>query len=225
MSDRSSSAVLGGLAGVGSIVVAIAALVVLPLWSFPDTDTTARALTTFVVDHRSRLQAMMALYVVAVTLWLVFAAAIAAHLRAAALPGRPAGGALACFAFGSVGFVTLLLAGFTAMDVLVYRGHRTGDPTLLYDLTFGLLAMSGMPTAMALAGFAALVRRSRVLPQYTGWLAIVTALAHVLLLLSFIVPSGFFSLEGFGIVAIPGLLWIWIAATGVALLRARHVTG
>ena len=225
MPGSRSSAALGGCAGVASIAVAIAALVVLPLWSFPDTDTTARALTTFVVDHRARLQAMMALYVITVTLWLVFAVAAAAYLREAGAPPRAAGGALACFAFGSVGFVTLLLAGFTSMDLLVYRGSHARDPILLYDLAFGLLAMSGMPTAVALGGFAAIVRRGRMLPQYTGWLAIVTALAHVLLLLSFVVPSGFFSLEGFGIVAIPGLLWVWIVATGVELLRRRHVTG
>jgi hypothetical protein len=222
---RRSSAALAGFAGVASIAVAIAALVVLPLWSFPDTDTTAPDLTTFVVDHRARLQAMMALYVVAVTLWLVFAVAAAAYLREAGAPPRAAGGPLACFAVGSVGFVTLLLAGFTAMDLLVYRASHARDPVLLYDLAFGLLAMSGMPTAVALGGFAAIVRRGRMLPQYTGWLAIVTALAHVLLLLSFVVPSGFFSLEGFGIVAIPGLLWLWIVATGVELLRRRHVTG
>jgi hypothetical protein len=47
--------------------------------------------------------------------------------------------------------VALLLAGFTAFFVLVYRGADVGDPRLLYDLTFGLLATSGAPTAIALA--------------------------------------------------------------------------
>jgi hypothetical protein len=52
---------------------------------------------------------------------------------------------LGCFLLGFVSFVTLLLAGFTAFFVLVYRGAEAPDPKLLYDLAFGLLAMSGAP--------------------------------------------------------------------------------
>jgi hypothetical protein len=53
-------------------------------------------------------------------------------------------------------------------------------------------------------------------------LAAVTAATHLLLLTSFIATSGFFALEGLIIAAVPAVLWIWIADTGAALLRAAH---
>jgi hypothetical protein len=51
---------------------------------------------------------------------------------------------------------------------------------LLYDLTFGLLAMSGMPTVIALAAFATAVYRHGVLPRYTAHLAFAAAVVHPL---------------------------------------------
>jgi len=124
---------------------------------------------------------------------------------------------------GFVAFVTLLLAGFTAFFVLVYRDADVGDPRLLYDLTFGLLAMSGAPTAIALGSYAAMVFRSTALPQWTAWLGVVGALAHIALLASFslVVSEGFFSLEGQVITALPATLFIWIIGTGIAMLGHR----
>jgi len=118
--------------------------------------------------------------------------------------------------------VTLLLVGFTAFFLLAYRDGEVGDPRLLYDLAFGLLAMSGAPTAIALAAYAALVRRSAVLPRWTAWLGVLGAVAHVLLFASFVVSEGFFSLEGEVILAIPATLFAWIIGTGIAMLRAER---
>jgi hypothetical protein len=150
---------------------------------------------------------------------LVFGAGVWLRLRRASGPESLAS---ACFAFGLVGFVTLLLAGFTAFFVLVYRDADVGDPRLLYDLTFGLLAMSGAPTAIALGSYAALVFRSAALPRWTAWLGLVGALAHVALLASFLVSEGFFSLEGQVITAFPATLFAWIIGTGIAMLANEH---
>jgi hypothetical protein len=120
--------------------------------------------------------------------------------------------------FGS--FVTLLFAGFTAFFVLVYRAPEASDPRLLYDLAFGLLAMSGAPTALALGSYAAHVFRGHRLPGWTAWLAAVAALAHVALLASLVLTSGFFSLTGAVIIATPATLFAWIVGTSVVMLRA-----
>lgn len=93
---------------------------------------------------------------------------------------------------------------------------------LLYDLTFGLLAMSGMPTAIALIAYAGVVFRTRGLPFATAWIALVAAAAHVALLASFVIEEGFFSLQGEVIMTIPATLFLWIAVTGVALLRTEE---
>jgi len=127
---------------------------------------------------------------------------------------------LACFAIGLVAFVTLLFAGFTSFWVLVYRAPGVSDPRLLYDLAFGLIAISGMPTALALGSYAALIFLGGPAPRWTAWLAVLGALAHVALLASFVVADGFFSLEGGVILAVPATLFAWIVGTGIAMLRA-----
>ena len=111
----------------------------------------------------------MVLNTAAVGLWLVFGAGVWLWLR------ETAGGESilsVCFLIGLVSFVTLLLAGFTAFFVLVYRAPEVSDPRLLYDLSFGLLAMSGIPTALALGSYAALAFDTDRLP---GWTASVAA--------------------------------------------------
>jgi hypothetical protein len=52
----------------------------------------------------------------------------------------------------------------------------------------------------------------------------VAALAHLVLLASLVITSGFFSLEGGVIIAIPATLFAWILGTGIVLLR-RQIKG
>jgi hypothetical protein len=131
----------------------------------------------------------------------------------------------ACFLFGVVSFVTLLLAGFTCFLVLTYRAQQISDARLLYDISFALLAMSGLPTAVALGSYAWLTFRSRHLPAWTAALGAVGEVAHVLLLASFLVSAGFFSLEGQVITVVPATLFLWILGTGIALLRDASPQG
>ena len=199
------------LGGAGSIAV--------DLLDAPATAASAAEIVESVKGDRTALLVGMLLSTAAVSLWFVFGASVWLRLRRATGPESLAS---ACFAFGFVGFVTLLLAGFTAFFLLVYRDADVGDPRLLYDLTFGLLAMSGAPTAIALGSYAALVFRSTALPRWTAWLGLVGALSHVALLASFVVSEGFFSLEGQVITAIPATLFVWIIGTGIAMLASEH---
>jgi hypothetical protein len=162
----------------------------------------------------------MTLNTIGVTLWLVFGVGVWLRLRAAAgkdefLP--------ACFGFGLAGFTTLILAGFVPFFVFAQRLPAPPEPSLLYDLTFGMLAMSSAPTVVACSAYAALIFRTAALPRWTAWLAAIAAAAHVVLLASFLVSDGFFSLEGQVITVIPGTLFVWILGTGIAmLLEARR---
>lgn len=124
--------------------------------------------------------------------------------------------------------------GSTAADITAFvHAHRSAllvamvlntpdasDSRLLYDVAFGLLAMSGAPTALALGSYAALVLRAGRLPWWTALVAAVAALAHLVLLASFLVTGGFFSLEGAVIIAIPATLFAWITGTGIAMATA-----
>src|SRR5690348_10900463 len=145
---------VAGCAGVAGIAIPFVGLAILPIWQFPATTATATQVEVFVDGHRAALKAMMLAYTVGVTLWLVFGATLWAGLRET----LPASSGLAtCFAAGVIGFVSLLLAGFVAFDVLVYRSLAPAVGQVLYDLTFGLLAMSGLPTAVALTAYAVAV--------------------------------------------------------------------
>jgi hypothetical protein len=110
--------------------------------------------------------------------------------------------------------------GTRSSSAEIYRGGYGQNARLLYDLTFGMLAMSGVPTAVALASYCALVWRSGRLPRWTAVLAAIAATAHVVLLASFLVGDGFFSLQGQVISAIPATLFVWILGTAVAMLAA-----
>jgi hypothetical protein len=207
---------LAGLAGVVSIALGIAGAIVDQMWTFPGTGATAGEIAGFVGAHRSALLVAMVLTTTVVGLWLLFGVGVWLWLRETASSES----ALSmCFLVELVSFVTLLLAGFTVFFAFVYRAGDASDPRLVYDLSFGLLAMSGVPTALALGSYAAQVFRDERLPGWTAWIAVVAALAHLLLLASLVIASGFFSLEGGAIIAIPATLFAWIIAISVVLLR------
>ena len=195
---------LAGLAGVVSIALGIAGAIVDEMETFPGTGASAGEIAGFVGTHRSALLVAMVLSTAAVGLWLLFGVGVWLWLR------ETTGGVSVlsvCFLVGLVSFVTLLLAGFTAAFVLFYRAPNAPDPRLLYDLGFGLLAMSGVPTALALGSYAAQVFSDSRLPVWTAWVAVVAAVAHLVLLASLVITSGFFSLQGEVIIAIPATLF------------------
>jgi hypothetical protein len=88
-------------------------------------------------------------------------------------------------------------------------------------MTFGLLALSGIPTAVCLGAYAAIVLRSRCLPAWTAWLALLSVDAHLLIAASFVSHGSFLSLESSVIVWVPATFFAWILATSAVLLRAR----
>lgn len=202
--------------GTVGVVLPAITLVVYPIWSYPGTQTAGADVALWAVSHHDRLVVTQLLNTVGVTVWFVFGAAAWTYLRDR-LPARSI--LPTCFAASFMGCVTLLLSGFTAFDLLLYRTHTAETSILLYDLTFGLLAMSGMPTAVALGSFAVAVYVHRVLPRYTAHLAIAGASVHPLLLLAFIVEDGPLSLQGFSITAMPGFLFAWIFGTALAMPR------
>ena len=219
--ERPRRLAAGRVAGAFGVSIPLVGLAICPIWTFPSTTASGESVVSFMSRHHAGLQAMMITYTVGVTLWMVFAAAVWSRMRAA-LPAESI--VTTCFAGAITCTVTLLLAGFTAFDLLVYRLPDPAIGRLLYDLAFGLLAMSGMPTALALVAYAIATYRDRLFPRATGHVAVLTAAAHVLLLSSFVVQRGFFSLQGLVIAVIPGLFFYWIGQTASSG-RTRFGTG
>ena len=217
----SSGLKLAGLAGIASVALGVIAVPIDQMWSFPATGATGDEIALFAQAHRTALLVAMFLTTITVGLWLVFGIGVWLRLREATGTESILS---ACFLAGLICFVALLLAGFTPFLLLVYRAPEVSDPRLLYDLSFALLAISGLPTALALGSYAGLVFRSGCLPRWTASLAIAAALAHLLLLASLVVRNGFFSLEGGVTIAIPATLFAWIAGTSwVMLTEGRSI--
>jgi hypothetical protein len=207
---------LAGLAGILSITPGAAGVFIAQMWTFPATGANGTEIMAFVDANRTALMVDMYLTTVTVALWLIFGVGIWLRLRETTGEESLLS---ACFLAGLIGFVTLLFAGFASFMVIVYRAPEASDPRLLYDLSFGLLAMSGVPTALALGSYAISVFRSRDLPKWTALIAAVAALAHLVLFASLAIPSGFFSLEGGVTIAIPALLFAWVFGTSIVMLR------
>src|SRR5436305_14412547 len=126
----------------GFAVPALGSVLFAPTWDFPGTDASGASVLAYVSEHASSLRVGVLLDALGVTLWGLFGLGVWSRLR-----DRGAAGAF--MAGGFSWLVPLLLAGFTAFLVLAYRAPELAphDAALLYDLTFALLAMSGLPTA------------------------------------------------------------------------------
>lgn len=212
--DRSSARV-AQWAGTLGVLIPAAAIPIYPIWALPSTQTSGTDIALWAAAHHGPLVITQVLYTVGVGLWFVFGAAVWTHLRSR----LPAGSPLPTgFLVGIVGLTTLILSGFTAFDLLLYRPRSAEISTLLYDLTLGLLVMSGVPTVVAAGSFAIAVYRYRALRRSTAHVASLAAAGHVALLAAFIAATGPLSLQGAVTVwAIPLLLFAWIGHTSRAI--------
>jgi hypothetical protein len=210
---------IAGELGLASFVLIIAgALVSPPLWDTTATTAAATEVTQYLQDHRGRILAGIFVYSLGITLFLCFAAALWTWLRRSEPEPRLLSNT---FALSAVALTVLILAGFIPAAVGAYRPQDPALAVALRDLTFGLLALSGLPTAVCLGAYAAIVWRHRPLPAWTAWLAVVGAISHVVIAASFLRRSGFLSLEGDVIVFIPATFFAWILAVGAVLARGQ----
>jgi hypothetical protein len=207
------------LAGLGSFaLIIVAAFVGPPLWDAPGTSSSAAPVAAYIRENDERAIASLYIYSIAMGLFLCFAAGLWSWLRQTEPAAQPLS---AVFGFGAIALAVLILAGFVPIGVAAYRSYDPGLAGMLADLTFGLLALSGIPTAVCLGAYAALVLRLRCLPAWTGWLALVGAFTHVFIAASFMSHGEFLSLEGSVIVWVPATFFAWILAASVVLLRTE----
>jgi hypothetical protein len=207
---------LAGLASFDAII--IATFVAPPLWNAPGTNARASEVSSFAHAHAARSVAALFIFSLAMGLFMCFTAGVWSWLRYL----EPEPRALSSmFAFGALALAVLVLAAFAPAYLLSYRHQPASIARPLADLTFALLALSGIPTAVCLGAYAALVARLRCLPLWTAWVAAAGALAHVLIAASLLSHGSFLSLESAVIVWVPATFFLWILAAGAALLRAR----
>ena len=215
--DRTTRLIaLAGL--VSFVLIIVAAFVAPPLWSAPGTHSSGARAAAYAREHRVGEIASLFMYTLAMGSFLCFAAGLWARLRQIEPAPHPLSGA---FALGAVGLVVLILAAFATGGVLSYRAQGAEVAGVLADMTFALLALSGVPTAVCLGAYALLVLRYGSLPRWTAWLAMLGADAHILISASFMSHDSFLSLEGSVRIWVPATFFAWILAASLALWRAR----
>jgi type IV secretory pathway VirB2 component (pilin) len=202
-----------GLASFALII--LAAFVAPPLWSSPSTNASATRLVAYLQANHSRTIASLFIYSIAMGLFLCFTGGLWSWLRAAEPGSQPLSN---IFAFGAVALTVLVLAAFATAGVMSYRPQQPAIATALSDMTFALLALSAIPTAVCLGAYATLVLRHRCLPVWTAWLAWLAFDAHILIAASFFGHGSFLSLEGAVVVAVPATFFAWILAASAMLL-------
>lgn len=206
-----------GLTGLASFAFIIAgALIAPPLWNAPGTNASPAQVAAYVQANHARTLAALLVYSLAMGLFLCFAGGLWSWLRRREREPQLLSSA---FAFGAVALTVLIFAAFASAGVMSYRPQQPAFAASLSDVTFALLALSGVPTAVCLNAYAALVLRHKCLPSWTAWLAMLAADAHLLIAASFLSHGSFLSLEGAVIVAVPATFFAWILATSAALLR------
>jgi len=205
-----------GIVGLTSVtLIVIAAFVSPPLWSAPGESSSAAHVAAYLQANRGRTLASLYIYGLGMGLFLCFAAGLWSWLRQAESAPQSLS---AAFAFGAIALATLVLASFATAGVASYRPQSPALAVSLSDLTFGLLALSGIPTAICLGAYAALVLRQRHLPAWTAWLAVLAVTAHLVVAASFMSHGSVLSLEGAVNVAVPATFFAWILATSAVLL-------
>jgi len=212
-----------GLVGLLSFgLIGIASFIAPPLWEAKGTDSTGGAVVALVRGNSTRVTVSLFVYSLAIGLFLCFVAGLWNWFRehddlSQVLPS--------IFALAGTALSVLILAGFVPIGVLGYRSEPASIASLLGDLTFGLLALSGIPTAACMSAYAVLVMRSGALPKWTAYLAAISSVAHVLIAASFLSHGSFLSLESKVIVWVPATFFLWIFATSAVVCFGRPMKG
>jgi hypothetical protein len=190
-----------GLAGLFSFDLIVAGTsIAAPLWSAPGTGSSARVVALYGQHNATRIM-------VGLLSWFRHREGAPQILSS-------------IFGLATVAASVLILAGFVPAYLLSYRSQPASVAGVLGDMTFGLLALSGVPTALLLAVYAALAIRLGGLPR-TAYLAAVGACAHVLIAASFLSHGAFLSLESKVIVWVPATFFVWILVVSAAFYRGR----
>ena len=161
-----------------------------------------------------RVQAAEALASVGMLVFLWFVVGFALRLRRA--EGDPPWRAGVAFASG------LLLAAYGVLDASWdVPAHRGDELTTRWPVTRSTSGTSGSPMPGALASFALaagwVVVTTGFLPVWTGWLAIIGGAGLVVVRFLWQVDGLWF---------LPyGLVWLWVIATCVSLVRRRATLG
>jgi hypothetical protein len=196
---------LAPLTGVAFVILIVIAFVV--GGETPDINDSPQKVLSYYNDHDSKQMFASAILALGTVFFFFFLGVLRTVLRAA----EGAVGRLSAVAFGGglvMGVGILAFAGFT-FALADAADHLTPDAAqalnvLNTDFFFPLAA--GLATLLLATGIAGV--RTRVLPAWLSWIAIVLGVAAV-------TPAGFFAFLAFGLWVLVVSVMLWRAASAV----------
>lgn len=186
--------------------------------NFPALDATASEVRAYFLANASEVRALSFFHVLSAGALLAFAAYIHAWLRAQS--DAPAGLAALALAGGAVA------AAFLLLSALCYR--TLAEPTVARDapLAHALVVLSyltggpaiAVPLVATVGVVAATTLREQILPRWTGWLGVVTAVCGAACATTLLGPMNNSS-PAYGVLLLGAvLMFFWLLATSISLI-------
>ncbi len=220
-----SQAKLGASFGIVAAVLLILTFVFGPNGAPPGFNDTARQVQAYIVDHHSKIQAVVALQFAALAAFTAFLGSVFFRLQAFETQARLSVSAVA----GGVVLVAAAAVGTAAVGASAYH-VETLDPgavQALWDFSLFAFVFTGIGFAVLAGSAGALALHAGALPR---WLGVYSVLAGLYALVVAVVGSfsetGAFSPSdgGLGLVVFL-LVLIWILAMGIVLVRDPRPEG
>jgi hypothetical protein len=198
------------------VLLVIGFLIVTP--TPPDLDAPVGDWTTYYTDHQDAINTAVVIVAVSVFFFIWFLGTLVSALRVAL--GSPRLPAIA-FAGGLIATASFLIV-MTAVAVAAHRPDEI-SPELtraLNDasLLAGVPGIAGLAALFGAAGLAIL--RSSLMPDWLGWLSLVTAAAQLLTFGALFTDTGAFAADGVLALFIPfGVAIITVLALSIVLVQ------
>ncbi|WP_350274254.1 DUF4386 family protein [Kribbella sp. HUAS MG21] len=206
----------GGFAGLAFVVLALLGRF-LP-GNPPTVGDSDSTITSWIADNRTMLLLSSLMWAAAAGLIIWFAAAFAEAMRERA---ERSDVHLALLA-GSVlvGGAIFVNAGLTAASAFGVDGRDAGITLMLFELSAVTTTMIGFAAALPLAAAGMGVLRTRVMPNWLGYLALLAAVVSFLGAFGVFATSGAFVAGGMLMTTVPLLLSaVWIICAGGYMVR------
>lgn len=208
----------GGLAGIGAVVFAIIARLV--MGSAPRSTDTMGVIAAFMNDNRGRILLAAILYAIAIALFLWFGATLATAFRRGDETSDMPALVLAGFTLvAAITFVAITMFGAMTYALTVHAGLLI-LAAVPYSAATVMGTMAGIALALPLAATAVAIARTKVFPMWLAYFAGLVALISLLAVFTVWATKGAWAPGGWVTTYVPlVLLALWILAASGLLIR------
>jgi hypothetical protein len=208
----------GGLAGIGAVVFAIVARLV--MGATPRSTDTIGVIATYMNDNRGRILLAAILYAIAVALFLWFGAALATAFRLGDEASDMPALVLAGFTLvAAIAFIAVTMFGAMTYALTVHAGLLI-LAAVPYSAVTVMGTMAGIALALPMAATAVAIARTKVFPMWMAYFAAIVAVISLLAAFTVWATRGAWAPGGWVPSYIPlVLLALWILSASGLLVR------